>query len=465
VATRLLPDDPHDRELLARVRPPGWVNPTPTGRYHLVVLGAGTAGLVCAAGAAGLGARVALIERHLLGGDCLNAGCVPSKSLLAASRRGIAVPAAMERLRRQRAELAKHDSAERFRSLGVDVYFGEGRFVRPDAVEVAGRTLTFRRAVIATGTRPARPALPGACVTNEEVFALTELPGRLTVVGAGPVGCELAQAFARFGSRVTLVARAGQVLPREDDDAAAVVRGGLERDGVMLAAEPVAADVTLLAAGRVPNVEGLGLDEAGVAFDPARGVWVSDFLGTTNPRIFAAGDVCSAYKFTHAADAMARLVIRNALFWGWGRASRLVIPWCTYTDPELARVGLSLAEARERGVAVDVFELPFASVDRAVLDGEDVGFVRALVRKGTGRIVGVTAVGAHAGETIGAAALAMARGVGMSGLAASIFPYPTRCGRGWGESVGRPLEPTLEFAGTRDHKLVEAHAGGRQVMR
>jgi pyruvate/2-oxoglutarate dehydrogenase complex dihydrolipoamide dehydrogenase (E3) component len=349
---------------------------------------------------------------------------VPSKSLLAAARRGMAFPAAMERLRRQRAELAKHDSAERFRSLGVDVYFGDGRFVRPDAVEVDGRTLTFRRAVIATGTRPVRLTLPGACVTNEEVFALTELPGRLTVVGAGPVGCELAQAFARLGSRVTLVGRAGQVLPREDDDAAAVVRAGLERDGVTLAAEPVPADVTLVAAGRVPNVEGLGLDEAGVAFDPVNGVRVSDFLGTTNPRVFAAGDVCSRFKFTHAADAMARLVIRNALFWGWGRASSLVIPWCTYTDPELARVGLSLAEAREHGVAVDVVELPFASVDRAVLDGEDVGFVRALVRKG--RIVGVTAVGAHAGETIGAAALAMARGTGMSGLAASIFPYPTR---------------------------------------
>ncbi|MGL4554567.1 MAG: FAD-dependent oxidoreductase, partial [Gemmataceae bacterium] len=415
-----------DRELLARVRPPGWQNPTPAGRYHLVVIGAGTAGLVCAAGAAGLGARVALVERHLLGGDCLNAGCVPSKSLLAASRRGTPFPAAMERLRRQRAELAKHDSAERFRSLGVDVYFGAARFTRPDAVEVGGRTLTFRRAVIATGTRAARPDLGAACLTNEEVFTLTALPARLTVVGAGPVGCELAQAFARFGSRVTLVARAGQVLPREDDDAAAVVRAALERDGVALAAEPAPADVTLAATGRVPNVEGLGLDEAGVAFDPQRGVRVNDFLGTTNPRVFAAGDVCSPYKFTHAADATARLAIRNALFWGWGRASSLVIPWCTYTDPELGRVGLSLAEARERGVAVDAYELPFASVDRAVLDGEDVGFVRALTAKGTGRLVGVTAVGAHAGETIGAAAFAMARGQGMSALAASVFPYPTR---------------------------------------
>src|SRR5262245_47291742 len=238
---RVLPDDEFNQILVANVHPPNWTNPPPTGRYHLVVIGAGTAGLVCAAGAAGLGARVALIERHLLGGDCLNAGCVPSKSLLAAARRGMEFPAAIQRLRRQRADLAKHDSADRFRSLGVDVYFGEGRFVRPDAVEVAGRTLTFRRAVIATGTRPARPALPGLCVTNEEVFALTELPGRLTVVGAGPVGCELAQAFARFGSRVTLVARAGQVLPREDDDAATVVRAGLERDGVTLAAEPVPA--------------------------------------------------------------------------------------------------------------------------------------------------------------------------------------------------------------------------------
>jgi pyruvate/2-oxoglutarate dehydrogenase complex dihydrolipoamide dehydrogenase (E3) component len=176
----------------------------------------------------------------------------------------------------------------------------------------------------------------------------------------------------------------------------------------------------------VPNVEGLGLDAAGVAFDPAEGVKVNDFLGTTNPAVYAAGDVCSRFKFTHAADAMARLVIRNALFWGWGRASGLVIPWCTYTDPELARVGLSLVEASEQGVAVDAYEVPFASVDRAVLDGEEAGFVRALTAKGTGKIVGVTAVGAHAGELIGTAALAMRAGKGMSDLAGSIFPYPTR---------------------------------------
>lgn len=428
MATQLLADDPDDRQLLAHVRPADWVNPTPAGPYHLVVVGGGTAGLVCAAGAAGLGARVALIERHFLGGDCLNAGCVPSKSLLAAARRGHSFPDAMRRLRRQRAELAKHDSAERFRSLGVDVYFGEARFVRADAVVVEGRTLTFRRAVIATGTRPVRPSIAGAAasLTNEEIFTLTALPSRLTVVGAGPVGCELSQAFARFGADVTLVARAGQVLPREDDDAAAVVRAALLRDGVKLAAEPGAADVFLVAAGRRPNIEELGLESAHVAYDSAVGVQVTDYLRTTNPRIYAAGDVCSPYKYTHAADAMARLVIRNALFGGWGRASALVVPWATYTDPELARVGLSLAEARASGVDVDSYEIPFASVDRAVLDDESTGFCRVLTARGTGRIVGMTAVGTRAGELIGLAAFAMAQGRGLREWSSSIFPYPTR---------------------------------------
>lgn len=429
MTARFLPDDPHDRAWVEQVRPTGHVNPTPQGRYHLVVLGGGTAGLVCAAGAAQLGARVALVEKHLLGGDCLSAGCVPSKSLLAAARGPLRAdfPAAMERLRRQRAELAPNDSVERFRRLGVDVFLGTGRFTGPDTAEVDGATLRFRRAVIATGSRPAAPEVAGA-MTSDEVFTLTALPSRLAVVGAGPVGCELAQAFARFGARVTLHDRGGRVLHREEPDAAAIVQGALERDGVTFVPTGQVGgdfDAVLFAAGRLPNVEGLGLDAAGVAYD-RQGVKVNDYLRTSNPRVYAAGDVCSRFRFTHAADAYARVVIRNALFWGWGRASGLTIPWCTYTEPEIGRVGLSQAEAKEQGIAVDVFDQPFGHVDRAVLDGEAEGLVRVLARRGTDRIVGATVVGAHAGDLIGTIGLAMTHGLGLRRLAATVFPYPTR---------------------------------------
>jgi pyruvate/2-oxoglutarate dehydrogenase complex dihydrolipoamide dehydrogenase (E3) component len=440
--TKLLQGDPHDDALAAQVRPAGWANPAPAPRYHLVVVGGGTAGLVCAAGAAGLGAHVALVERGLLGGDCLNAGCVPSKALLASARaasraRGaealgiqgagarVDFSAVMARLRRVRARLAVHDSAERLRGLGVDVFLGEGRFTGPATLTVGGAELRFRKAVIATGARPHIPpdVSAGLVLTNETVFALTELPPRLTVLGAGPVGCELAQAFARLGSRVTLCDRGPRILHREDEDAALLVQRSLEADGVTFLPNTSRAEgeVALVAAGRRPNVEGMGLEAAGVAWSD-RGVRVDDFLRTTNPNIYAAGDVTGRYAFTHAADAMARMVIRNALFWGWSRLSRLVVPWCTYTSPELGRVGMSLAEGR--AVGADVFEMPMSSVDRAALDGEAEGLARVLARRG--RIVGATVAGSGAGDLVGVIALAMARGLGLSDLSSAVFPYPTR---------------------------------------
>lgn len=429
MSVRLLEDDPEDRRLREQVRPANWVNPPAAPRYHLVVVGAGTAGLVCAAGAAALGARVALVERHLLGGDCLHAGCVPSKSLLASARdKPGDFAAAMQRLRRQRADLAKHDSAERFRSLGVDVFFGTGRFQAKDCLEVAGQSLRFRRAVLATGSRPVRPVLPGIdnYLTHEEIFTLTEPPSRLQVIGAGPMGCELAQAFARLGVSVTLVERAGRVLPREDEDAAAVVQTALQNEGIRFVTQPESGfPVTLVAVGRTPNLEDLGLEAADVRTNE-QGLIVNDYLQTSNPRIFAAGDVVSPYKFTHAADAMARLVIRNALFGGWGRFSQLVVPWCTYTQPEIGRVGLSLAQVRERNIPYEEFLIPFAQVDRAVLDGQDAGFVRFLVRKGTSKPLGVTAVGHQVGELLGTVALLLAQGRCLTELSSAIFPYPTR---------------------------------------
>ena len=465
------PWDAHNQELVAHVHPAGWQNPRPGGRYNLVVIGGGTAGLVSAMGAAGLGARVALVERHLLGGDCLNYGCVPSKALIRAARavadtralasfggrapEGVAIDfaAVMERMRRLRAGIAHHDSAKRFADSGIDVFLGAARFVSRQEIEVAGARLRFARAVIATGARPATPPVPGLAeagfLTNETVFSLTELPKRLAVIGAGPIGCELAQAFRRFGSEVTMLTTGARVLPREDADAAAILHAQLTEEGIDLVTgtkltrvdggsagktitfergrgpEQCVVDAILLAVGRAPNVEGLGLDEAGVAFDRAA-VKVDDRLRTTNPRIYAAGDICSAFKFTHAADAMARVVLQNALFLGRKKASSLIIPWATYSDPEIAHVGLTEEEAKRRGLAVKTFTVQLADIDRAVLDGETRGFARLHVEERGGRIVGATVVARHAGEMVSEVCLAMTAGLSASALSRTVHPSPTQ---------------------------------------
>jgi pyruvate/2-oxoglutarate dehydrogenase complex dihydrolipoamide dehydrogenase (E3) component len=468
----VLPDDAHNQALVANAHPGNWVNPEPAARYNLVVLGAGTAGLVTAAGAAGLGARVALVEKQLMGGDCLNVGCVPSKGLIRASRAvadvraagqfGIRVPpdvqvdfaAAMERMRRLRAQISANDSVWRFQKLGVDVFLGEGRFTGPDLVTVDGKTLRFKKAVIATGTRPAVLPIPGLAeagyLTNETVFSLTQLPRRLCIIGAGPIGCELAQAFARFGSSTVLIESLSQILSTEDRDAADRAERALRADGITLtlgakiqkiekqgdsstvvlervgARQELATDQILVAAGRLPNVERLNLEAAGVAYDKRMGVHVDDYLRTTNKRIFAAGDICSKYKFTHTADAMARIVIRNALFLGRARASALTIPWCTYTDPEIAHVGLAAKDAGERGIEIQTFVQEFRDVDRAVLDGETDGFAKVHVRKGTDKILGATIVARHAGDMISELTLAMVGGLGLGTLGRTIHPYPTQ---------------------------------------
>jgi pyruvate/2-oxoglutarate dehydrogenase complex dihydrolipoamide dehydrogenase (E3) component len=448
-------------------------DPPARDRYHLVVIGGGPGGLMVAAIGAGLGARVALVERHLLGGDCLNVGCVPSKAILGAARswraatdssRDFGGPrtvgtgdfaGVMQRMRRLRAGLGRADSAERYRQLGVDVFLGVGQFTGRDAVTVDGRVLRFRRAVIASGSRPAIPRVPGlertGYLTNETVFNLTELPGHLIVIGAGPNGCEMAQAFARFGARVTLIEEQPHILPREDPDAAQVVARSLESDGVRLLVEAqvlraesrgsarllhvqrdgrtdeIVGDQLLLAAGRVPNVEGLGLDAAGVGFGPG-GIKVDDRLRTGNRRIFAVGDACSQDRFTHAADAHARLVVGNALFFGLGggEASRLVLPRVTYTSPEVACVGLSPGEAAESGYRVETITVPLEQVDRAVLDGQEAGFLRVHHERGGDRLIGATLVAEHAGEMIGELALAMTAGVGLARIGATIHPYPTQ---------------------------------------
>jgi pyruvate/2-oxoglutarate dehydrogenase complex dihydrolipoamide dehydrogenase (E3) component len=466
-----MPADPADERLRQAAHPVDWINPEPRGRYHLVVIGGGTAGLVCAMGAAGLGARVALVERALLGGDCLNTGCVPSKALLRSARAaadarrapsvGVRVGridpdfgAVMRRVRERRADISPHDSAQRLRAAGVDVYFGEARFSGKSTIAVAGRTLAFRRAVIATGGRPAIPPLRGIdsvpFLTTETLFGLHDQPRQLAIVGGGPIGCEIAQAFARLGTAVTIVERAARVLPEEDPDAAELVARQLIADGVTLRlgaeveqvsctdgamrldlAGPAPAnergggtvtDQLLIAAGRAPNVEPLELAAAGVAFNAA-GVVVDDRLRTTNHRVFAAGDVCSTFKYTHAADALARIVIQNALFFGRKRASALVIPWCTYTDPEVAHVGLYEEQARSAGRRVETITIRLSDVDRAIVDGEPDGFVR--VHHEGGRMLGCTVVASKAGEMIGLAAHALTHGASLTALGSTIQPYPT----------------------------------------
>ncbi len=477
----LLPLDRHNQTLRDAVHPADWANPTPANRYDLVVIGAGPAGLVVAAGAAGLGLglKVALIEKSLMGGDCLNVGCVPSKCVIRASRVvaeireaalfGIQAPesiqanfaAVMERMRQIRAGISHHDSVERFSQLGIDVFLGTARFVDGDTIQVSDQRLPFKKAVIATGARAHVPSVPGLAeagfLTNETVFSLTELPPRLAVIGGGPIGCELAQAFHRLGSQVSLLHRHSHLLNREDTDAAEIVQQrfrqenmnlllGMELDrvettptgkrlyyrqrGMSLDTQSIDVDDILIGAGRVPNVDGLNLEAVGVEYDARRGVIVNDDLQTSNPRIFAAGDICMDWKFTHAADAAARIVIKNALFspFGLGRSklSSLVMPWVTYTDPEIAHVGLYAHQAQQQGIPYKTIKIPFSSVDRALADGETEGFVKILHKEGSDQILGATLVARHAGEMISELTLAITTKQGLSTISSVIHPYPTQ---------------------------------------
>lgn len=506
VAAQVWPLDVHNAALLDNVHPPAWQDAAAEpGAYTLVVVGAGAGGLVTAAGAAGVGARVALIEANLLGGDCLNVGCVPSKALIhaanlahtvrgdaeALAEAGISIdggPQAvrvdfgktMERLRRIRAEISENDSAERFtKKLGVDVFFGFAKFTSEKTVEVNGRTLEFKKAVIATGGFPALPPIPGmkelyekaekakdgdvrpAVMTNETLFNLTSLPQRLVVIGAGVIGMELAQAMQRLGSSVVVLGRSGKVLPKEDPDLAQLVKDQMVKDGVefrlsatkyksvsttgtvlenglpelVLSLEEtldgktvnseIICDGLLVAAGRKPSVTGMGLEAAGVQFDPNVGVTVTDGLQTTNSRVFAVGDCCSAFKFTHAADFMARMVIRNALFLGREKMSSLLIPYATFTTPEIASVGLYASDLEKQGIEFNTFEKPFSDNDRAICDSATTGMVRIRVDAKSDTILGATVCGAGAGNMISEITLAMQSGTGLGALAAVIHPYPT----------------------------------------
>lgn len=469
----LSPDDESNARLVSNVHPTDYINPEPEPMYNLVVIGAGTAGLISAIGAASLGAKVALVERHLMGGDCLNVGCVPSKALIRSSRAAHQIANAkafgltdrnidaaefesvMARLRSVRAHISQHDSVARYIEQGVQVFLGEAGFLDSHTVSVGGKQLHFRKAIIATGARAVNPDIPGLAsagfLTNETVFNLTSLPARLAVIGGGPIGCEMAQAFRRLGSDVTII-ELNRFLPREDPDASRLLASVFKREGihVLLQSKPlkvelglgehkklitvqspevekvIEVDEILIGAGRKPNVENMGLEKAGVEYDERAGVKVDDFLRTSNPDIFAAGDVCMAWKFTHAADAAARIVIQNALFSGKKRLSSLTMPWCTYTDPEIAHVGMYEAQAKAQGIKTESYKVDMADIDRAVADSETEGFIKITVRKGSDKIIGATIVAAHAGDLISEISVAMAGKVGLKALNNIIHPYPTQ---------------------------------------
>jgi pyruvate/2-oxoglutarate dehydrogenase complex dihydrolipoamide dehydrogenase (E3) component len=440
------------------------------GIYNVVVIGAGTAGLVTAAGTAGLGGRVALIECNLMGGDCLNFGCVPSKALISSARLiqqireaekwgldrqspQFAFEKVFERMRARRGKIAPNDSQERFESLGVDVFRGEAGFVSPHEIEVDGQKLRAKNFVIATGSRATVPSIEGIdkvhYFTNETIFdELKERPDSMIVLGGGPIGCELGQVFSRLGVKVAIVQQGAQLLPREDADVAefmqkrfaaegirvrlkAVAKRVSMRDGKVVLefadAESITAGAMLIAAGRTPNLRALNLEAAGVDYDK-QGVKVNAYLQASQPYIYAAGDITNRLKFTHTADFTARIVVRNILMPLQLLRQRVdwsVVPWCTYTDPEVAHVGLGENEAQQKNIDYDLFVVPLEEVDRAVVESEEAGFAKILTAKGSDKILGATIVAPHAGDLLHEFALAMNAKAGLGKIATTIHAYPT----------------------------------------
>eukprot|EP00127_Corallochytrium_limacisporum_P006626 Clim_evm5s232 gene=Clim_evmTU5s232 len=468
-------EDKYNKALGANVHPQDYKNPEPRDMYTMVVIGAGAAGLVTAAGGAGVGAKVAIVEKGLMGGDCLNTGCVPSKALIRSARAvhaarvegkefgltggegcGVDFGVVMERLRRIRAEISANDSVKRFtRDVGVDVFMGEAKFTGPNTVSVNGKDLKFRKACIAVGSSAVALPIKGldtsGYYTNETIFTLTSLPKSMVIIGAGPIGCEMAQSFARFGTKVTLLEVAPQILIREDPDAAAVIHDQLVADGIDVVTSCKISEISgktpaaivkytvgdesteskqcecealLLGVGRAVNLEPLGLETVGVEYSKS-GVTVNDYLQTTNPDIYAAGDCATALKFTHHADFMARAVIRNALFPLGSKVKGLLLPWCTYTEPEIAHVGLYAKDAEEKGIEIDTYTRELKDVDRAILEGDIAGFVKIHVAKGGDKILGATIVSNDAGNLISEISVAMRSNMGLGTLASVIHPYPT----------------------------------------
>ncbi|WP_439617851.1 FAD-containing oxidoreductase [Shinella sp.] len=471
-APRAKPDD--QSLFLRRVRPRGWTNPEPKSVYDLVIVGAGPAGLTAAECAARGGFSVALVERDRMGGDSLNTGSVPSKAIIRSALAydlmretdgfGVPIPtepvldfaAVMGRMRRIRTRIAEYHSVHELAALGVHIFFGAARFSSANTLIVNDTRLTFRKALIATGARPRIPDIPGLdgmdYRTSSTIFDMAALPKRLVVIGGGPLGCELAQAFCRLGSHVTIVQKSPKFLPREGRDAAEILSWSMARDGMDIRLNTtvvgarreddakvletlnydlkgeIEADEILVCAGRLPNVEDLDLAAAGVKLDPDCGIKVDDFLCSSNPDIYAAGDVCLPLKFANAAQSSARMAVRNALMQGRQRHDNSVIPWCTFCDPEIAHIGLHVWEARRQSIPIRSYTVMMTDVDRAVTDGQETGFVKIHVAEGSDRILGATIVASRASELINEMAVIMSAGIGMTALAEVVHTYPAQSG-------------------------------------
>jgi len=445
---------------------------------NMVVIGAGSAGLVSSYIAAAVKAKVTLVEKHKMGGDCLNTGCVPSKALIKAARTvndihkakdlGIHVaeptidfPAVMERVRQVIRDIEPHDSVERYSSLGVDCLQGEAKIISPWEVSVDGKTITTRNIVIATGARPFVPPIPGLdqldYLTSDNLWGINELPKRLLVLGGGPVGCELAQAFSRLGSKVTIVMRRSHLMPREDEDVSEFVRRKFIEEGIEVLTDhqpvsfeiregentvllettdkstdenktkEVSFDKVLVALGRKANTEKLGLENLDIELNPNGTVTVDEYLRSRYPNIYACGDVAGPYQFTHTASHQAWYVAVNALF---GRFKKFkvdysVVPWATFTDPEVAHVGLSEADARAKGIPYEITKYGIDDLDRAIADNTAEGFVKVLTVPGKDKILGATIVGYHAGDLLTEFVTAMKQGLGLKKILGTIHSYPT----------------------------------------
>jgi pyruvate/2-oxoglutarate dehydrogenase complex dihydrolipoamide dehydrogenase (E3) component len=444
----------------------------PERACDFAVLGAGPAGLAAVRAASRLGLRVTLIERDKLGGNSFNAGTIPSKALIRTAgvletmheaeafgvvhspSQVISFGAVMERMRRIRTRIASYHAADRLRALGVDLVYGAARFVGPNTLVVGDERLLFRKALVATGARARRSNIPGleaiGYQTSESVFEMTALPKRLAVVGGGPVGCELAQAFCRLGAQVTIIQNQPKFLPLEERDAAELLSRSMARDGVDIrlntsvvgarmqngsktldtvsdaVKSTITADEIILSIGRVPNVDGIGLDRASIAFTPDEGITADDCFRTTNADVYAAGDVCASHRFANVAEASACLAVENAFTGKMRRRSELIAPWCTYCDPEIAHIGMQVWQARNDSVPIKTYTVMMQDVDRAITDGQDEGFVKLHVREGTDRILGATIVASRGSEMINEVSVAMSAGIGLRDLARVVHTYPAQ---------------------------------------